>query len=201
MILPLRNVILCLLYPKCWRLLGTNVLLIYSSSGIYICFLLLHVALTVKRSSPTGKMPVLLGKDKTFCSYRSWTLCIWVTAAAPAGDACRNREEIALQTGALSHWTVSVFNSFHEHNRGAPASPRRCWESVHNTWGPLLGIDPLGTNWSPHIHIAGTSTGRPGSITFMFLETESGHCTVPQSDQVMLGRLQTLGSRTYLQWP
>lgn len=76
MILLLRSVMLCLLYPKCWRLLGTNVLLMYGSSGIYICFLLFCVALTVERNSPAGKAPALLGKDKIFRSYSSWTLCM-----------------------------------------------------------------------------------------------------------------------------
>lgn len=100
-ILLLRNVILCLLCTKCWRLLGTNVSLVYRVLCIYICFLVLNVAPTMKMNSPAGKIQVLLGKDKIFCSYSSWTSFIFGSS--------------------MGQWILRGIYSFHEHNRGVPA--------------------------------------------------------------------------------
>lgn len=47
---------------KVLRAVSTNVLLMYSSLGIFICFLALCVALAVKRNLLAGKAPDLLGK-------------------------------------------------------------------------------------------------------------------------------------------
>lgn len=155
MILLPRNVILCLLYPKCWRLLGTNVLLMYSSSGISVCFLVLCLALTVKRSSPAGKVPVLVGKDKIFCSYSSWILCVWVAVAAPADDVCRNKEEVAPQTGALGTEAWAFLIAFvnvievHWHPSGDAGRVRITWQ-VHCQELTHLALISLPYHWKFH---------------------------------------------------
>lgn len=99
MILLLRNVMLCLLCMMCWRLLGTNLLLVYSSLCIYKWFL---GALIKKRSSPAGKMQVLLGKGKNILLLQQLEIVyMW------------------LPCGALN---IEFFYSFYAHNGGALAS-------------------------------------------------------------------------------
>lgn len=143
-------------------------------TGVYICFLVLRAALTAKRSSLAGTAPVLLGKGKTFCSYSSWTLCMGSSMWPPQLLLVLLVGKWRKLPHRSGHWVTEpwvLFVAFmsmievHLHpleDAGRVFVTREVhfWESMC-----LALIGP------PNIHITGTSTGRPGSITFMFLDT------------------------------